>query len=115
SEIERYTRAAEQERLNAAAMAKQLENKKLANSPGQVGKRLEAKQKKSGVALPRGLATSSLWNGCCPPWCQELICREPCCAVGIWRLPPRWSMPACPSTSTCCNYSGLGGRIFRTS
>ena len=28
SEVERYTRAAEQERLNAAAMAKQLENKK---------------------------------------------------------------------------------------
>jgi len=55
SEVERYTRAAEQERLNATAMAKQLENKKLANSPRQVGKRLEAKQKKSGVALPRGL------------------------------------------------------------
>ena len=55
SEVERYTRAAEQERLNAAAMAKQLENKKLANAPGQVGKRLEAKQKKSRVALPRGL------------------------------------------------------------
>jgi integrase/recombinase XerD len=55
SEVERYTRAAEQERLNAAAMAKQVENKKLANSPGQVGKRLEAKKKKSGVALPRGL------------------------------------------------------------
>ena len=54
-EVERYTRAAEQERCNAAAMAKQLENKKLANSPGQVGKRLEAKKKKSGVALPRGL------------------------------------------------------------
>src|SRR5262249_15137641 len=34
SEVERYTRAAEQERLNAAAMAKQLENKKVANSPG---------------------------------------------------------------------------------
>src|SRR6266542_2057553 len=31
SEVARYTRAAEQERLNAAAMAKQLENKKLAN------------------------------------------------------------------------------------
>ena len=55
SEVERYTRAAEQERLNAAAMAKQLENKKLANSRGQVGKRVEAKEKKSRVALPRGL------------------------------------------------------------
>src|SRR5262249_498209 len=55
SEVERYTRAAEQERLNAAAMAKQLENKKLANAPGQVGKRLEAKEKKSRMALPRGL------------------------------------------------------------
>jgi integrase len=53
SEVERYTRAAEQERLNAAAMAKQLENKKLANSPGQVGKHIEAKEKKSRMALPR--------------------------------------------------------------
>ena len=55
SEVERYTRAAEQERLNAAAMAKQLENKKVANSPGQIGKHIEAKEKKSRMALPRGL------------------------------------------------------------
>jgi enterobacteria phage integrase len=55
SEVERYTRAAEQERLNAAAMAKQLENKRLANLPEQVGKHIEAKEKKSRVALPRGL------------------------------------------------------------
>jgi integrase len=55
SEVERYTRAAEQERLNAAAMAKQLENKRLANSRGQVGKHIEAKEKKSRMALPRGL------------------------------------------------------------
>jgi integrase len=55
SEVERYTRAAEQERLNAAAMAKQLENKRLANSPEQVGKHIEAKEKKSRMALPRGL------------------------------------------------------------
>src|SRR5262249_40485075 len=55
SEVERYTRAAEQERLNAAAMAKQLENKKVANSPGPIGKHIEAKEKKSRMALPRGL------------------------------------------------------------
>src|SRR5262245_21768537 len=66
-EVERYTRAAEQERLNAAAMAKQLENKKLANSPGQVGKRLEAKQKKSRVALPRGLEPPSYGVEIRPP------------------------------------------------
>src|SRR6266540_923195 len=40
---------------NAAAMAKQLENKKLANSSGQVGKHIEAKEKKSRMALPKGL------------------------------------------------------------
>jgi hypothetical protein len=36
-------------------MAKQLENKRLANSRGQVGKHIEAKEKKSRMALPRGL------------------------------------------------------------
>jgi enterobacteria phage integrase len=55
SEVERYTRAAEQERLNAAAMAKQLENKRLANLSGRTGKHIEAKEKKSRMALPRGL------------------------------------------------------------
>jgi len=55
SEVERYTRAAEQERLNAAAMAKQLENKRVANSPRRTGKQIETKQKKSVMALPRGL------------------------------------------------------------
>jgi hypothetical protein len=55
SEVERYTRAAEQEQLNAAAMAKQLENKRLANSSRRTGKHIEAKEKKSRMALPRGL------------------------------------------------------------
>jgi hypothetical protein len=43
------------------------ENKKLANSPGQVGKRLEAKQKKSRVALPRGLEPPSYGVEIRPP------------------------------------------------
>src|SRR5262249_9445449 len=60
SEVERYTRAAEQERLNAAAMAKQLENEKVANSLGQIGKHIEAKEKKSRMALPRGLGATWL-------------------------------------------------------
>ena len=55
SEVERYTRAAEQERLNAAAMAKTLREQKLANSKGRVGKHVGAKEKKSVMALPRGL------------------------------------------------------------
>jgi integrase len=55
SEVERYTRMASQERLNAAAMAKQLENNGLANSPRPVGKRVESKREKAHMALPRGL------------------------------------------------------------
>ena len=52
AEVERYTRAAEQERLNQEALAKQLANKKVPNSPRQIAKPIENKGKSNGGGAP---------------------------------------------------------------
>lgn len=52
AEVERYTRAAEQERLNQEALAKQLANKRVPNLPRQIAKPIENKGKNNGDGAP---------------------------------------------------------------
>jgi DNA polymerase I len=49
-----------------------------------------------------------------PAWCPELICREHYCAVDIWQQRQPWSITARRSMCQCSNYSGSGGRTFKT-
>ena len=52
AEVERYTRAAEQERLNQEALAKQLANSKVPNSPARIAKPIENKGEKYRGGAP---------------------------------------------------------------
>jgi hypothetical protein len=52
AEVGRYTRAAEQERLNEEALAKQLANTRVPNSPAKIAKPIENKGKKHRAGAP---------------------------------------------------------------
>ena len=66
AEVERYTRAAEQKRLNKEALEKQLANNKVPNSQPRIAKPIENAAEKTGLALPRGLPPAAARRWPCP-------------------------------------------------